>query len=169
MHREPSKSITDMSELLLGQLSFQRGAVLAKLDGLAPERLTASVVPSGWTPLGLLNHLVHVERRWIRWGFEAEDVVAPWGDCTPEDQWIVPDGDPAEVLTEWRRRWLRGGRHTEDVVKRHDLTDRAAAGGRFESDPPTLGWILLHLIQEVGRHAGHLDIARELVDATVGE
>jgi len=50
-----------------------------------------------------------------------------------------------------------------------ELTDRARLGGRFISDPPTLGWILIHLLQEYARHVGHLDVVRELIDGTVGE
>jgi hypothetical protein len=42
-------------------------------------------------------------------------------------------------------------------------------GGRFSSDPPTLGWILAHLLQEYARHVGHLDVVRELIDGSVGE
>lgn len=169
MHHEPSENIADLADLLVGQLRFRRGAVLAKLDGLGADWLTSSIVPSGWAPLGLLNHLVHVERRWVRWGFEAEDVREPWGDCTPDERWIVPQGNPPQVLVALSDRWLRGAEHTEGLVGRHSLTTRAGIGGRFESDPPTLGWILLHLIQEFGRHAGHLDIVRELFDASTGE
>ncbi|MCL7021164.1 DinB family protein, partial [Vibrio vulnificus] len=48
---------------------------------------------------------------------------------------------------------------------------RAAGGGRVagEGEAPTRGWILCHVLQEYARHAGHLDVVRELADGTRGE
>jgi Protein of unknown function (DUF664) len=60
---------------------------------------------------------------------------------------------------------------TRSIVEAHELTETARPGGRFR-DPasvPQLHWIMLHLLQEYARHAGHLDIARELVDGRTGE
>jgi len=58
---------------------------------------------------------------------------------------------------------------TEAVVSKAELTDRGKLGGRFSSDPPTLGWIVAHLLQDYARHVGHLDVVRELIDGSVGE
>jgi hypothetical protein len=58
---------------------------------------------------------------------------------------------------------------TEAAVSKAELTERARLGGRFSTDPPTLGWILAHLLQEYARHVGHLDVVRELLDGSVGE
>ena len=80
---EPPPSLEDPREILLQQLSYYRATLLAKLDGLSEEQLTSSILPSGWSPLGLLRHLVFVERRWMQWGFEAEQVPDPWGDHEP--------------------------------------------------------------------------------------
>ena len=52
---EPPKSLEDPTEILLQQLSYYRATALAKLDGLRDDQLTASIVPSGWSPLGLLK------------------------------------------------------------------------------------------------------------------
>jgi hypothetical protein len=63
-----------------------------------------------------------------------------------------------------------GGAHTRALVLSHDLADLGTPGERWEcADPPPLERVLLHLIQEYARHAGHLDIVRELADGTVGE
>ena len=80
---EPPRSLEDPREILLQQLSYYRTTLLAKLEGLSEDQLTTSILPSGWSPLGLLKHLVFVERRWMQWGFEAEDVPDPWGDHDP--------------------------------------------------------------------------------------
>ena len=164
---EPAKSLKDPTEILLQQLSYYRATVLAKLDGLSPDQLSSSIVPSGWSPLGLLKHLVFVERRWMEWGFEADQVADPWGDHDPDSAgWLVrPDDNVADLAAQWVAIAAR----TETVARNAQLTDRAKLGGRFSSDPPTLGWILAHVLQENARHVGQLDVVRELIDGSVGE
>src|SRR5512133_4346301 len=164
---EPPRSVVDPKEILLQELSYYRATLLAKLDGLSPDQLTSSIVPSGWTPLGLLRHLVFVERRWMQWGFEAEQVSDPRGDEDPNGTgWIVM---PEDTVASLSARLATIAARTEAVAKSAELTDRGKLGGRFASDPPTLGWILAHLLQEYARHVGHLDVARELIDGSVGE
>lgn len=164
---EPPRSLEDPREILLQQLSYYRTTLLAKLDGLSEDQLTTSILPSRWSPLGLLKHLVFVERRWMQWGFEAEDVPDPWGDHDPNsDGWLLEPDDTLNLLTE---RLGQIAARTEAVVSKAELTERARLGGRFSSDPPTLGWILAHLLQEYARHVGHLDVVRELMDGSVGE
>lgn len=64
-----------------------------------------------------------------------------------------------------------GGRRTRAIVEVSDLAQLGATGGRFAADrpPPTLAFILFHVLQEYARHTGHLDVARELADGLVGE
>src|SRR3712207_5587015 len=78
--REPVRTLHDPAELLAGYLDCYRDGVLRKVDGLPDEELRNSRLPSRWTPLGLLKHLAYMERRWLRWGFAAEQVDSPWGD-----------------------------------------------------------------------------------------
>jgi uncharacterized damage-inducible protein DinB len=164
---EPPRSLEDPREILLQPLSYYRASLLAKLDGLSEDQLTASILPSGWSPLGLLKHLVFVERRWMQWGFEAEQVPDPWGDHDPDSEgWLVMSEDTVGDLT---ARLAAIAARTEAVAGQAELTERARLGGRFSSDPPTLGWILAHLLQEYARHVGHLDVVRELIDGNVGE
>jgi len=162
---EPA-STDDLRGLLLDYLDFFRGVVAGKLDGLSDSELTGSVVPSGWTPSGLVHHVVNVERRWLEWGFLGRQLEDPWRD-SGETGWVtleLPVGELREMLDEAAIR-------TRTIVEAHELTEQAALTGRFR-DPetaPQLQWILLHLVQEYARHAGHLDIARELVDGRTGE
>lgn len=64
---------------------------------------------------------------------------------------------------------LEQGNRTREIVSRADLADRAPEGPRFEAEPPALSWILFHVLQEYARHAGHLDIVREMADGDTGE
>ena len=163
---EPA-STGDLRGLMLDYLDFLRGVVADKVTGLTEDELGSSAVPSGWTPAGLVNHLVNVERRWLRWGFLAEPVPDPWRDASEDDGWVTPTATPAEL----RALLVASGARTRVIVEAHELTETAGVGGRFtdEESAPQLQWILLHLIQEFARHAGHLDIARELVDGETGE
>lgn len=164
---EPPRSLEDPKEILLQQLAYYRATLLAKLGGLSDDQLSSSSVPSGWSPLGLLKHLVFVERRWMQWGFEAEQVHDPWGDHDPNSEgWLVT---PEDNVPDLSGRLDEIAARTEVVVGNAELTDRGRLGGRFSSDPPTLGWILAHLLQEYARHVGHLDVVRELIDGSVGE
>lgn len=165
---EPPYSLADTREMLDAYLDYYRSVVLHKLDGLSESELRTSRLPSGWTPLELLHHLTHVERRWLRWGFLGEPVESPWGDRGPDDRWHVPDDmSPREVRARFEEQCAWSRRAVADVP----LGRRAPTGGRFatEAEAPTLGWILFHLLQEYARHAGQLDVVRELADGTVGE
>ncbi|GAA4034370.1 DinB family protein [Allokutzneria multivorans] len=161
MDDEPEITLGDPAELLAGYLDFYRSEVLRKIDGLGEAELRSSRVPSGWTPIGLVNHLAHMERRWLRWGFRAEQVDSPWGDS---GNW-TPERPTAEVLAFFHEQCA----HSREIAASAELTEVARAGGRFsEDDRPTLGWILFHVLQEYARHAGHLDISRELTDGSTG-
>ena len=164
---EPPPSLEYPREILLQQLSYYRATLLAKLDGLSDNQLNSSILSSGLSPLVVLKHLVFVERRWMQWGFEAEQVPDPWGDHDPNSEgWLLEPDDTLNMLTE---RLGQIAVRTEAVASKAALTERARLGGRFSSDPPTLGWILAHLLQEYARHVGHLDVVRELMDGSVGE
>lgn len=165
---EPDFTQSDPHALLCGYLDYYRSTVLRKLTGLPDDELRRSRAPSGWTPLELIRHLTFVELRWLCWGFAAEEVAEPWGDWAPNDRWQVPDGMSAEaVFAEFHAQCER----SRTVAARATLETRARPGGRFPdgAQAPSLGWILLHVLQEYARHAGQLDVVRELADGTTGE
>ena len=163
----------------IGYLDWLRESVIEDVLSLSPEERRTTRLPSGWTPVELLSHLLHMERRWFVWGFLGEPVVEPWGDrgtpdpraagsdgaggaaggVDPEARWMVPDDVSAEVLAA-RLRVL--GERTGGIIEDHPMHARAAPGGRFGEESPTLEWICFHVLTEYARHAGHLDIATEL-------
>ncbi|MEJ5946408.1 DinB family protein [Pseudokineococcus basanitobsidens] len=165
---EPPRAPTQVRDVLLAQLELHRARVLRKVDGLDEEQLRTPVLPSGWSALELLVHLTAVERRWLQWGFRAEPVADPWRDAGPDGRWRVPAGATgADVVAALRAQWDV----SRAVVDGVPLETRSAVGGRFPTagEAPTLGWVLLHLLQETARHVGHLDVVRELLDGAVGE
>lgn len=151
-------------------LDWVRGEIAATVLALPEEEQRTARVPSGWTPLELLHHCLHMERRWFEWGFLGEPVERPWGDWNvedpteadpagPEPRWQVAEGVSASELAE---RVHAVGARTREVLRRYALTTLASPGGRFTDDPPTLEWICFHVLTEYARHAGQLDIVVEL-------
>lgn len=163
----PAVDVSDAHELLLGYLEWYRKALMRKLAGLSDDQLRTPVEPLGWSPLGLVQHLGWVERRWMRWGFGAEDIVAypPGGDT--EEWTVAADASTAQVMTVYEAEVAAAN----SLATAAALSDRAHLGGRFKTSDqaPSLGRILFHLLQEYARHVGHLDIARELIDGETGE
>ena len=162
----PGLLVSEPRELLLGYLDWYRDALHRKIAGLTDQQLTTPVPPMGWSPLGLVKHLGWVERRWMRWGFAAEDItpVPPGGDSA---EWSV-EGDTIEaVLAHWTREVER----SRALMGGAALEDRARTGGRFATpdQAPPLARICFHLLQEYARHVGQLDIVRELLDGRTGE
>jgi hypothetical protein len=167
---KPDRELADPKELLLGFLDYYRSVIIRKFEGVPDAELRASRLPSGWTPLELLKHLVFMERRWLRWGFCAEELPDPRGDEDQAGRWHAGSGDTAADLI---AALQAAGERTRAIVASAELASVSAPGGRFsDSDPrprPTLAWILIYVLQEYARHAGHLDIARELIDGSTGE
>ena len=168
---EPAPS-TDAKALFLEYLDFYRDTVVRKVAGLGETTWRGAAVPSGWSPAELVKHLAYMERRWLRWGFLGEQVDDPWGDHDPgvdpeTARWEVR---PGESLDDLVAMLCDGGQRTRAIVEAARLEDSATTGGRFPADqePPTLLAILFHVLQEYARHAGHLDVARELVDGETG-
>ncbi|WP_159797045.1 DinB family protein [Puerhibacterium puerhi] len=167
---EPQVDSADPGVQLVAYLDYYRGVVERKLRGLTDDRLRRTALPSGWTPLEMLAHLVHMERRWFVWGFLAEPVPDPWGDHADGvdgGRWHVPDDVRLDDLL---GRLRAGGERTRAILTSTPLDARGRVGGRFTAEPtPTLAWIGFHVLQEYARHAGHLDVARELIDGATGE
>lgn len=162
---DPPATTADPRELVVRYLDWYRDALLRKIDGLSDAQLRAPVEPLGWAPLGLVQHLGWVERRWLRWGFAAED-VAPFLDDDEDAEWQV-SAPTASVLAAYRAEVA----HSRSLVGSLALDTPSQVGGRFPdaATAPTLGRILFHLLQEYARHVGQLDVARELIDGVTGE
>ncbi len=171
---EPDKHGEPGAERWAGYLDWVREEIIAAVLTLSPAERRASRVPSGWSPIELLSHVLHMEQRWFVWGFLGEQVAEPWGDWSVDEpwgegadgRWVVADDVTAEELADWLRAM---GRRTTELLRSHPLDAVASGGGRFADDPPSLEWICFHVLAEYARHAGHLDIAVELAGSPTGE
>lgn len=155
---------TDVRELFLTYLDYYRSSIADTVAGLSEEQVREFRLPSGWSPIELVKHLAFMERRWVVWGVAGAAVTDPWGDGG-DDRWTV---GPDESITELLAALRAGGATTRRIVGARALSASSATGGRFPKGkevPPSVVTVLFHVLQEYARHAGHLDIARELIDA----
>lgn len=148
----------DEKELLLQWLAYLRGAVLRNLGGL--DDAQARWQPDGrLIPLiGVVNHLTRVEWRWIDGGFRGEDVSRSEEEFRPGRELTLE-----AAVRAYRDR----ARATDRVVRSIPLSQRSDPAGWGEGHD--LRFVLLHLINETARHAGHADATRELLDGSTGE
>lgn len=159
-------------ESLTAFLDFQRATVLRKVDGLGKEQLGCAAVPTtGLTLAGLVKHLALVEDSWFQEVFLDRALPEPWASAPWEDDpdWefhTAVEDEPAELL----RLYLSAVERSRDVVAAAESLDQLSVQpGKREGKPFSLRWILLHLIEETARHAGHADLLREAVDGQTGE
>ena len=144
---------------LLETLEQQRSHVLGALDGLDAATLHRPVLPTGWSCLGLVNHLaVDVEQFWFRQVMTGEQIPEE-----PESAWQVDPATPPEaVLGRYRAQTERANA----IIAASALETPPAWWPDFFGNYrlPDLRAVLLHVIAETACHAGHLDAARELID-----
>lgn len=148
----------DEKVLLLQWLGYLRGAVLRNVEGL-------NDVDARWSPegkliplLSIVNHLTKVEWRWIDGGFGGVEVSRDEQEFRPTSELTVD-----AAVAAYRER----ATVTDDRVRSLVLTE--TAGPSSWAEGKDLRWVLLHLINETARHAGHADATRELLDGTTGE
>ena len=159
---EPPEA-ADERETLTGFLDYFRDTVVMKAAGLSDADGAKRLLPSLTTVSGLIRHLADVERFWFRDRLDGQQgVPALWTAEDPDAEFRVDDGDSlAEIVADYQVAC----RESREVLARYDLEDRCRAGDRGQN----VRWILVHMIEETGRHCGHLDILRELLDGTTGD
>lgn len=144
-------------ETLVAFLDYLREAVLLKVAGLDDDSLRRVLVPSGTSLLGLVKHLTMVEIAWFPFSFAGADVWVPSSELEPADTTASVIGGYRSAIAD----------STEIVAAAADL-DQLCVRAAFAPDRMSLRWVLVHMVEETGRHAGHADILREQLDGQVG-
>ncbi len=153
----------DERSMLEAYLGYYRAVVRRKAQGLDDEQgRRAACPPSDLTVTGLVRHLAEVERAWFRRGVVDEGL--PHLYATPDD----PDRDlhvhPGDSLDEALATWEAEVAAAERALAGRALDEPDANEGTF-----SVRWILVHMIEEYARHAGHLDLLREAIDGTTDD
>ncbi|MFF9511415.1 DinB family protein [Streptomyces sp. NPDC014724] len=151
----PPSTGADEKATLRGFLDHLRNAVADKVAGVPEPQVRADKVPSGTNLLGLLKHLASVERFYFL-GEEAKDWSATFRPSAED----TVDG----VLADYRNTVERANQVIDACP---DLALPAPRAPRRRA-APSMRWVLVHMIEETGRHAGHADILREQIDGSTG-
>jgi uncharacterized damage-inducible protein DinB len=157
--RRPPILNADEKTTLLAFLDYLRESVLAKAAGVPEPAVRTAGVPSGTSLLQLLKHLTAVELNWFVWAYSG-DGRERW----ELDGAVSADDTAPDVADAYREAITRAN---EIALACTDL-DRPGARALRGTQPPSMRWVLVHLIEETARHAGHADILREQIDGSTG-
>ncbi|WP_158843029.1 DinB family protein [Saccharothrix deserti] len=154
----------DERALLTGFLDFLRGTIELKCAGLSEEDARRSVLPSQLnTAAGIVKHLRWVEAYWFRVALGGQPDAAPYSREDPDADWRI---EPGETISGLLADYAEECTASRELVAGLDLDHEVA----FRGDKVlSVRWVLIHMIEETGRHAGHLDVVRELLDGVTGE
>jgi uncharacterized damage-inducible protein DinB len=156
--RPDESTPADEMTMARGWLTHLRESAIFKLEDLDGEQLRWKPVPTANSLGEIVVHLGYAERLWVRVIFAGETMDLSWR----QHMFVLPDGwSVDDVITFYRSETIA----TDAVLRRAASLDLPSAA---EIRPTTLRWVVTHLIEEIARHVGHMDITRELLDGRTG-
>jgi hypothetical protein len=165
MDSRRDESVTEESderEALIFFLEYQRASVRSVVEGLSEEAWHTSVVPSGWTPAGLVQHLAGAEYHWFQAVIQGVEIdVSSQENFVPYDPYaaFVSDLPSAEIL----QNYVEECERSNGVLAKTTMSTESV-GRHGDDEVSSVRWVVLHMIEETATHSGHLEIARELMD-----
>lgn len=145
--------------MLIGYLDFYRETMVQKVEGLTEDQSRWRPSPTANSLLNLIWHLAGVERWWFQGSIAGIEISR---DREKEFEELPPDVTIDAAVAAYRREWERGNEIVRSLESLDDRCRNELVGDR------TVRWVLLHMLEETARHAGHADITRELLDGSVG-
>ncbi|MFI9009703.1 DinB family protein [Actinosynnema sp. NPDC053489] len=162
--RPPVPYTGDERTLLCAFLDYLRGTIEVKCAGLSDEAASRSVLPSQLTTAaGVVKHLRWVEHYWFEVVLGGRPSRVPYTREDPDADWRV---EPGETISGLLADYAAQCTASRELVAGLDLDHEVVSRGDTRL---SARWVLIHLIEETGRHAGHLDAVRELLDGVTGE
>ncbi|MFE6503271.1 DinB family protein [Kitasatospora sp. NPDC057738] len=157
----------DERTAIIGWLDLQRKILRWKCEGLDDRDAHRAVVPTSpaMTMAGLISHMRWTEHLWLEVMFLGGDEKQnpSFDESTEDADWHTDDRPLADLLAEYESQCAR----SNEIVAAASLDDVGRKPG-FRAGGANLRWMLIHLVEETGRHAGHADIVRELLDGSKG-
>lgn len=145
---------------------MQRAIVHYKCEGLSDEDAHRPLLPSSplMTMAGVVSHLRWTENTWFEVLFLGRPAEGPQFVEEPEDADMRVEGVPvAQLLDEYAKQCAI----SNEIIAAHPL-DQTGRHPDFRSAAASLRWMLIHMVEETARHAGHMDAIRELLDGEKG-
>ncbi len=137
-------------------LQYQRDSLVRKVHGVDEDAARRQLVPTGTTLLWLMKHMACAEVLWVVQRFAGDDVAGI-------DDTVEAGDTLAAAIDVYRATWVRVDAVLAAAASLDEVCRRVG-----EEAPVNLRWVLMHLLEETARHAGHADILRELVDGVTG-
>lgn len=156
-------------DILKRYLQTARSVMLWKLDGLSEYDMRRPMTRTGTNLLGMIKHLASVELGYFGPTFDRPwPEPLPWFDEGSEpnaDLWVTAEESSNDMINLYRRAWV----FCDETIDNRSLDDIGhVPWWPEEHSAATLHHVLIHVIAETNRHAGHADIIRELIDGSVG-
>lgn len=148
-------------------LRWQRKALLWKLDGLSEYDTRRPLTATGTNLLGLVKHVASVEARYFGEVFDrpSPETLPRWQDSDGSDLWVTEDETREQIIGFYRCTWD----HADATINELPLDAAGHVPWWSSADADTtLFAVMVHVLGEAIRHAGHADILRELIDGTTG-
>jgi len=167
---EPAYS-NDEVAMLRSFLDHYRATIRLQASGLTDAQLDQSLPPSDLTLGGMLKHLAFVEDYWFSYHLRAHEPAspwdsAPWGD-DPDWDWHSAAGEPHAALDALLTAAIdRSDECLDETLTENPELDRPVARPRdpAKGETATVRWVLVHMVEEYCRHAGHADLIRQSID-----
>jgi uncharacterized damage-inducible protein DinB len=159
----------DEVTMLRSFLDYYRVTIKRQADGLTREQLASPLPPATMTLGGMLKHLAGVEHWWLPMVLEGRKTEPEWVDeaameADDDWEWHSAKDDEVETLFERFDTAVTEANRVIDAALEGEGLDTPAKRPRRDGSIATLRWILVHLIEEYARHAGHADLIRESID-----
>ena len=158
--------VADERTQLVGWYDTQRAIVHYKCEGVSEADAHRAVLPASplMTMAGVVSHLRWAEHLWFNVVFLGEPATGPMFDTEREDADMMVDGVPlGQLLAAYERQCGE----SNEIIAAHSL-DEPGRNRDYDEGAASLRWMVLHMLEETARHAGHLDAIRELLDGTKG-
>ena len=154
--QKPPRLEGDERETLVALLQYQRGSLVKKVTGVSEADARKSPLASGTSLLWLTEHMARAESLWILHRFAGQSANIEADTVRPEDTVEF-------AIAAYEATW----RQVDSVVAACPSLDESCRDVGDEA-PVNLRWVLMHLLEETARHAGHADVLRELLDGDTG-
>ncbi|WP_406382318.1 DinB family protein [Streptomyces sp. NBC_01618] len=160
----PAEATGDERGALLSFVEAQRGAIRRSLIGLTEEQAASRPSASELSLSGLLKHVAETELNWLRMAQQRPNEAARTEETWAESFRLVGDETVEQMLEFWDGIAVEVEKFIRSVPSMDDTFPLPEAPWFPKGERCSMRWLLVHLVEEIARHAGHADIIRESLD-----
>lgn len=160
----PAEAHGDERGALLSFVEAQRGAIRRSLIGLTEEQAASRPSAGELSLSGLLKHVAETELNWLRLAQQRPNEKARTEETWADSFRLVGDETVPQMLEFWAKVAAETEEFIHSVESMNDTFPLPEAPWFPKDQRCSMRWLLVHLVEEIARHAGHADIIRESLD-----